>query len=393
MSKSVLIALMCLLLSCGLKRTEKMVSEGEYDRAIDKAVTNLRTNKEKKSKQEYIYILEDAYCKARDRDLRQIDLLEKDASPRNFEEIFSLYVQLHNRQEAIRPLLPLKLINDNRNAQFLFDDYSEQIINSKNTLSKYLYDNARALLMTSDKMSHRRAYDDLVYLQQINPIYKDAPALQQQARFKGTDYISVYTKNDTRLPIPRRLEDDLLDFSTYGLNEHWAVYHTNRQPDINYDYGIVINFRNIEVSPDNVVQKRIDMEREIIDGKKKLTNRRGHVVLDSLGQPVMVDNIKRIRATVTVITQEKAAYVAAKVEYIDFRNDQLLQSFPVSSEFLFRNVFAKYTGDRRAIDAQYLPLINQRGMPFPAAEQMVYDTGEDLKNKIKSIITQNPIHR
>jgi hypothetical protein len=388
---ALLLVLLAILISCGVKQTQSMLTAGDYDGAIDQAVAGLRKNKDKKSKQEYVYLLQEAYEKARERDLRQIDLLTKDASPRNFEEIFSLYVRLNSRQEIIRPLLPLKLLNEGKTAEFKFDDYSEQIVNSKNTLAKYLYDNSRALLLTSDKKSHRRAYDDLVYLEQIKPDYKDIRSLQQEARLKGTDFVSVYTKNDTRLAIPTRLEDDLLDFSTYGLNDKWTVYHSNRQQGINYNYGVIINFREIDISPEKVVNRSFDAEQEIIDGKKKLIDRRGQVVLDSLGKPIMVDNIIRVRAVVTEYTQEKATHVAAKVDFIDFQNNQLLQSFPVASEFYFRNVFAKCRGDRRAVVAEYQPMFNQRPLPFPTNEQMVYDTGEDLKAKIKNIITKNPL--
>jgi hypothetical protein len=64
-----------------------------------------------------------------------------------------------------------------------------------------------------------------------------------EAKFKGSDYVSVYTKNETNMIIPQRLQNDLLDFSTLGLNDKWTVYNSNRQKGIDYDYGMVINFR------------------------------------------------------------------------------------------------------------------------------------------------------
>lgn len=66
-----------------------------------------------------------------------------------------------------------------------------------------------------------------------------------EAKFKGSDYVSVYTKNETNMIIPIRLQNDLLDFSTFGLNDKWTVYHSNKQKGINYDYGMMINFREI----------------------------------------------------------------------------------------------------------------------------------------------------
>lgn len=376
--------------SCAMKQTRSLLSSGDYDSAIDKAVYGLRNDKDKKGNQEYVYMLEEAYAKAKERDLRDIDLLMKDASPRNLEQIFNTYLQLNNRQEKIRPLLPLKVIAEKRQAKFDFDNYNDQIKSSKDALSKYLYDNTKALLATNDKMNFRRAYDDLNYLNQISPDYKDVPELINTAKIKGCDYVSVYTKNETNMMIPQRLERDLLDFSTYGLNDQWTVYQSNRQPNVKYDYGIVLNFRQINISPEQVNERIFVKEREIKVGRKKKIVR-NRVVLDSLGKPVYEDVFKVVKCQVREITQYKATQVTAKVDYIDFGNNQLLQTFPVSSEFVFENRYATYRGDKRAIGDDYLPMFNQRAVPFPGNEQMVFDTGEDLKAKLRTIITRNRI--
>lgn len=376
--------------SCAVKQTQEMLSSGDYDSAIDNAVYGLRNNKDKKGKQDYVYILEEAFAKAKERDLRDIDRLMKDASPRNLEQIFNTYVQLNNRQEKIRPLLPLRLLKDNREARFEFGNYDDQIKSSKDALSKYLYDNTKALLATNDKMNYRRAYDDLAYLNQISPNYKDVAELMNTAKRKGSDYVSVYTKNQTNMAIPLRLEGDLLDFSTYGLNDQWTVYHSNRQPNINYDYGIVLNFTQISISPEQVSEKQFVKEKQIKVGRKKKVVR-NRVVLDSLGNPVYVDVFKTVKCRVWEFGQFKTTQVTAKVDYIDFKSNQLLQTFPISSQFVFENRYATYRGDKRAIGNDYLPMFNQRAMPFPSNEQMVFDTGEDLKAKLKAIITRNKV--
>ncbi|HEX8563432.1 MAG TPA: hypothetical protein VF676_10680 [Flavobacterium sp.] len=393
MKNVTLLFLMLIAASCGVKQAEKNLAAGNYDSTIATAVNGLRNNKDKKGKQDYVLLLEDAYAKAKERDLREIALLAKDANPRNLEQIFETYRQLNERQEQIRPLLPLKVLSENREARFVFEDYSEQIINSKNALSSYLYTNTKALLMTTDKKSIRRAYDDLLYLEQINPNYKEVRQLIEQARVKGSEYVNLYTKNETNMIIPIRLENDLLDFSTYGLNDKWTVYHSNKVKGIDYDYGIILNFRQINITPEKVEQNQFTREREVNFGKKKKVDRRGNVVRDSLGNIVMVDDIRMVRATVYETRQFKAAQVTAKVDYIDFRNNQLLQSFPLSSEFVFENRYARIKGDKRAVEEPYLDYLMRSAVPFPSNEQMVFDTGEDLKAKLKEIITRNRINR
>jgi len=147
-------------------------------------------------------------------------------------------------------------------------------------------------LLTKDKMTVRRAYDDLVYLESINPGYKDVNKLMDEARFKGTDFVMVSTKNETNMIIPARLQDDLLDFSTYGLNDKWTVYHNNRQKGITYDYGLIVNFRQINISPEQVKEKQFDKEKVIKDGQKNLLDSNGNVVKDNSGNPIQVDNMK-----------------------------------------------------------------------------------------------------
>jgi hypothetical protein len=388
-----LLILLILLSSCGKRQTREMLTSGDYDNAIQNAVEGLRGNKTAKGKQDYVYMLEEAFAKAKERDLRNINVWFKDANPQNLEKIYNTYVQLNSRQESIRPLLPLKLLKEGRNAIFPFDDYSDQIVSSKNALAKYLYDNSKALLINKDKNVLRRAYDDLVYLKNLSPGFKDTDKLIEEARFKGTDFVSVYTKNETNMVIPVRLENDLLDFSTLGLNDKWTVYHSNRQKGIDYDYGLVVNFRQINISPEQVKEKELQKEKLIKVGVKNLLNANGQVVRDSLGNPIKVDDMRTVRATVYEFAQFKACQVTAKVDYIDFRNNQLLQTFPLESEFVFNHMYSRLKGDKRACEQEYYPNFERRAVPFPSNEQMVYDTGNDLKNKLKDIITRNKFRR
>ena len=389
MKKHYFLLAFIILTSCGVKQTQNLLSSGNYDEAINNSISNLRSNKDKKGNQDYVYLLEEAFAKAKERDLNSINLLEKDKNPANFEKIYTTYLQLNDRQERIKPLLPLKLLNEGRNAIFPFDNYNNQIVASKNNLSNYLYANAKSLMSTSDKMNFRKAYDDLDYLNQINPNYKNVVALMDEAQFKGTDYVNVTTKNETNMVIPSRLQNDLLDFNTYGLNNKWTVFHSAKQKGINYDYTMMISFREILISPEQIKEKEFIKDRQIKDGQKKLLDANGKEVLDNTGKVVMVDNLRNVTVRIFEFRQFKSSLVTAKVDFIEFRNNQLIKSFPLTSEFVFENIYSNYKGDRRAADDNYNSYFEKRAVPFPSNEQMVYDTGENLKMKLKDIINRN----
>ncbi|MFD1603027.1 hypothetical protein ACFSJW_06995 [Flavobacterium artemisiae] len=382
-------SILFLAVSCGVKTTQSLLSDGDYDGAINRAVEGLKTKKDSKGKQDYVYLLEEAFAKAKDRDLRNLELLEKEKNPVNYERIYNTYIQLNNRQEKIRPLLPLPLLKLGKNASFPFDNYTDRIISSKNDLSKYLYDNAQVLLKSKNKLDFRKAYDDLAYLESINPNYKNAKKLMDDALFKGTDFVNVYATNETQMIIPKQLQNDLLDISTYGLDDKWTVYHSLKQKNVVYDYGLVINFRDIAISPEQIKEKEFIKEKQVKDGEKTLLDSKGKPVKDSAGNVIKVDNLITIRANIYEFRQFKSCLVTAKVDYIDLKSNQLMQTFPVSSEYVFENIYSTYRGDKNACDQSYWNYFGKRAVAFPNNEQMVYDTGEDLKAKLKNIIVRN----
>ncbi|HJS01220.1 MAG TPA: hypothetical protein VJ780_09820 [Flavobacterium sp.] len=375
--------------SCGVKQTRNLLTSGNYDEAIDNAVNNLRSNKDKKGNQDYVYLLEEAFFKAKERDLNNLNLLEQEKNPANLEKIYNTYLLLDNRQEKIKPLLPLQLIKEGKSAKFSFDNYNKQIVESKNALSKYLYDNSKILLKSTNKMDFRKAYDDLEYLNKISPNYLNTLQLKEEAFNKGSYYVNVVLRNQTNMVIPVALQNDLLDFRTLGMNEKWTVYHNSIQKGIVYDYQLIMNFRNINISPEQIKEKEFVKEKVIKDGLKDLLDKNGKPVKDSLGKVIKVDNLKTITIKIREFNQFKACQITANVDYIDFKSKQLLQSFPLTSESIFRNEYATYKGDKRATEESYYSYFNRKLVPFPSNEQMIYNTGEDLKAKLKGILAKN----
>lgn len=393
MKKITLLFLALVVAACGVKQTQSMLSNGDYDGAIYSAIDALRSNKNAKGKQDYVYLLEEAFAKAKQRDLEALNLLAKEKNPSNYEKIYNLYTQLNSRQERIKPLLPLQLLKENRNAIFPMEDYSDDLVNSKTNLSGFLYTNAKKLMTSKNKLDFRQAFDDLTYLEKLNPNYKDVRALMDDAQFKGTDFVHVYTKNETNMVIPVKLQDDLLDFSTYGINDKWTVYHNNKQKNVTYDFAMLVNFRQIAISPEQIKEKQFVKEKQIKDGVKNLVDTNGNIVKDSLGKPIKVDNMKTITVSIYEFTQFKSCKVTAKVDYINLKTNQLLDAYPVTSEYIFSYIYANYNGDKRACEETYYQYFDRRAVPFPSNEQMVYDTGEDLKLKLKNIITNNKFRR
>jgi len=392
MKKLLLLAIITILISScsSVKKTREAINYGNYDEAIEIATKHLRSNKTKKSNQSYVLMLEEAFKKVTVRDLKKIEFLKKEGNNANLEHIYNMYNTLKNRQEYIKPLLPLPILDKQQNASFKFYEYTNEILTTKANLSEYLYSNAKESLKNSvHKNDFRNTFNDLKYLNDINPAYKNTLNLLEEAHFKGTDYVFVYVQNKTNMVIPMRLEDDLLNFDTYNLDDFWTVYHSNKQQQQKYDFELELNLREINISPEKVREKIIVEEKQVKDGWEYLADEDGNEVKDSLGNTIKVDKFKTIKSRVKKFTQFKSVQVVGKVKYFNLKTNQLIEAFPIASEFIFEHHYAIYSGDRNAINKENLGFLSYKHVSFPSNEQMIYDSGEDLKKKIKGILSRN----
>ncbi|BAO77697.1 hypothetical protein [Winogradskyella sp. PG-2] len=377
--------LVSVLVSCSAKKQmENAISNGNYDQAISEALRKLENNKDKKRKQDYIVMLEDAYYKVLEKDLQKITHLKKDGNPEQYKTIYSIYIDLEERQNAIKRVLPLKM--NGKTLHLKFNDYTSEIVDYRYKTSEYMIDEGITLLDSDDKYNARKAHDIFSYIEHINPNFEENRSLITEAHKKGTDFVHVSIANNTQQFIPQRLETELLDFNTYGLNQFWTEYHAVVNETIEYDYAMELQLKRINISPERVNERQILREKRIVDGWKYLLDNNGNVVKDSLGNDIKVDKIINVRARFFEVIQTKSAQVIADVVYTDLKQKQIVDNFTIDSGFVFENVFGRFRGDRRALNRNDHDLMNIRQVRFPSDEQMVYDRGEDLKFKLKEII-------
>jgi len=386
MKKITLLAVVFVIaVSCsGKKQVARSLNTGNYNEAIYDALNRLQRNKEAKRNQEFKPMLKDAFVRANQRDIEAINNLSASNNPEYYQRIYETYIALDERQNAVRPILPL--IYKGREIKFKFVDYTQNILAAREDVSDFKYERSLELLESDDKYLIREAYNELAYIERINPNYEDTRELMQEARERGTVHIAVAIKNQTRQVIPTRLEAALLDFNTYGLDQFWMAYHGNPDPKNEYDYAMQLQLAQINISPERVSEREFIREREIKDGWQYVLDANGNVMKDSLGNDIKEDKIIRVRARLFETLQQKTSQIVAQVVFSDVQNQEVIESFPIDSGFVFENYFARFRGDKRALSREDLDLIRNRAVPFPTNEQMVFDNGEDLKLKLKRII-------
>ena len=387
-----ILSLVLLLTACSsVKRNQKLLAKGNYEKAIDLAVKKLQKDKVSQKKDAHIAILEQAFQKIIAKNTRRISFLEKQGYASGAKEIYYTFQNMEYIQDKIRPLLPLYSQALKRNTVFKLENYSDKILSAKQAYIVYLYDEAFLYMEYQTLKDYRTAYYIYCELEDLQPNYKDVPSKKENARFYGTNFILVALKNSTNQIIPSALEQELLKLDTYGLDKFWTQYHTQQQRDINYSHGITLNFRDIDVSPEKISETIERRSKRIKDGWRYEYDANGNVAKDSLGNDIKKDVYLRVSASITYITQLKSARVAATVIYTNTQTGRRLNRLPISSEFIFKNTFAGFTGDKRALTKEDRNFLKYNFIAFPSNEQMVFDTGEDLKLSLKDIIKKNTL--
>ena len=392
MRATIILFTVLLLSGCNsVKRNQKLLATGNYDQAIDFAIKKLSKDKNSKKSGDHILLLEEAFKKAKEKDVRRIKFLKKDQNPAANREIYYTYRNLEKRQELIRPLLPLYSGALGRNARFKLVDYSDKIVAAKNKFADDLYSEANTLLNYNTILDARAAYQSLAELRDIKPNYANLNALLKEAHFQGTDFVKVNLNNRSGQFIPGRLLRELLDFNTYGLDDFWTEYHVNREAGIDYNFGISFNFKEIVVSPERISEKEYHRTKRIMDGWKYKLDRNGNVMKDSLGNDIKTDVYKVVTARVMYTTQSKNVLVGGDVLYRDLLKGRDIDRHPLASEFIFENEFAKFRGDERALTEKDLDFMENDFIPFPSNSQMILDAGDNIKSRLKDILKNNPL--
>ncbi|WP_124981285.1 hypothetical protein [Nonlabens xiamenensis] len=390
MKKSLpILLIICWLFSaCGVKNTQRAIDDGNYDQAINRAIDNLRGNKTTKRKRDYVLLLQHAYLKAVEEDERQLDRSRADTNPNVLQARYDLLVNLRDRQDRIRPLLPLTDVKNGKKLSFPMKDYTRELLGARNQLSNHYVNQARLQLPTADKFAAREIHQDLKYVDQINPGYQDVNSLMEEAQRIGTTFIKARISNHSGQVIPQELEQFMLNFSDYGLNDPWKQFYTDSLPGISPDYLLDLDFTDIALSPERFSEREIYKEKNIVVGKENLKDKNGNVVKDSLGNPIKVDKTKLVRARIYENIQTKEAQVTASVNMWNTQTNQVLERFPLQNLFVFEHIYGTIEGDRRAIDDGYIRTFGPAAVPYPTDDQMIYDCAEELKADLKRILNR-----
>jgi len=359
---------------------EKLVETGQYDKAIYYATNKL--SGAKVNKVEYVKGLETAFKKATDKDMAYIDKLKNEGNPESWETILSIYRFISDRQEQIRPLLPLTDENGKK-ANFLFvntndleKEAKEQTINFLYTSAKDLLDEARN---TKERIPARKAYEALLKLKNYAARFLDVPQLEREARELGTTKILVNVQNYSQSILPAGLEDEILRLGFRDLDKEWQKFDAFPEKNRVYDLGITLILSHIEVSPGAVNEKSFVEKKEVSDGFQYALDEKGNVKKDTAGNDIKLPKTKWIEAHILEVFQTKSAGLSGRLEVMDLYTKGIKESRDINAVAVFENRAASFKGDENALTEDTKKKLGNRPTVFPTDAALLLEAARKLR--------------
>ena len=378
--RHILLIFLTIGLSCSpVKKINENVISGEFDKAINKTIEELKKTKNKKKKSQYESILIDVFNRSAIKSENRISQLKRDGNPELYNKIYFEYQNLIDRQN--------KLMNIASNSlRFNFKNYDNQLIEYRYKTSDYYLEVSKNLISKDNKIDYRNAYNYLSIIESINSNYLQTRSLINLCLSRGKDHILLSVLNESNSVIYKELQEDILNIDSYDLNSKWKSFYSNKeQYKGKYDYYIDLAFKSFIISPERILEKENIKEKNIKDGYTYQLDDNGNVMKDSLGNDIKIDKIVKISAKTIEFNQSKSAKVIAEIRYYNSRKN-IVEKYPLDSEFWFRNIYLEFTGDKRVLSKRDKKLLRGGFIPFPPDEILIFNNSENIKQKLKNII-------
>jgi hypothetical protein len=373
------------LLTSGCGSSKKQLEVGNYDAAINKAVSELRKNPDDEKE---IAILERAMNIALDQDNERIRLLKIEGRSNAWDEIYLIYKKMSDRQSAVRTVTPIRY--EGRTIEWPYVDYLQEMVIAKKKAADFYYAHGQELMKNSTKDSYRQAYAEFVRAREYVGDYPGIDQMMQESRYLGISRAYVTVKNYSATKFPEDFEKELLALDLPRLNNEWVEYHTTMPGnDTQIDYLISINLRTVAVSPDKQFQRDTLVKATVEDGFDYVKDARGNVLKDSLGNDVKVKKYSNLQCALIQTFQVKECIIQGDVEMQALYPERTIKKEPIGATSNFEHVSARAIGDVNALSVEQKKMLQSSIVEFPMDFEMIIMCTENLKNAIRGFMEAN----
>ncbi|MGM5629796.1 hypothetical protein O2K51_02755 [Apibacter raozihei] len=383
---SIFSLLLSILYNCSAYKSasNKMV-KGNYAEAFETSIKLFSKNSSQRKKVKQLELLQNSYMLANRQDEFRLQNMRTKSDP-NYKDIYYLVKTLYDRENLIKPYLPL--YKNNKELKFSVKNYSLELEQAKEDFLNDYYTSALKYLTTKKKSNARSAYNLLKEVQEVDYNYRDVNIKLEEAYKNGIERMYVTAVNQTGHPLPENFKDNLLYNLNNEVNSFWMRISTSKPYNMDHEIRVVLN--RLYIGKDDFTKKSKNFDKDIVDGWEYEKDGRGNVIKDSLGNTKKVDKHVIVRATVTEFKRTKDAKLDATIEVYDPNGNieiydlygYVRRESSITSKFIFESVFAEFEGDERALNRRELDLIKKTPVAFPTDYDMINECIRESRKEL-----------
>ena len=353
---------------------QKLISKGEYDKAIEACVDRL--SRDKGNKTDLYASLKMAYETSNKADMDRITKLKSSQMPEIWFDVFTSYYAMQKRFILISSIGD-QLRSDQVNIQLL--DYSEDVAVARNKAVAFEYAYARSLLQTSKQDDALQAYLELLKISKLIKDYKDVEMLMRQALGAGSKMALLEVKNSSEAFLSPDFMAEMENIALNNSERQFLNYVSKTEKGESYPLRLVIDITSLVVAPGTVNEKSYTtshknpevMETVYTDESKKEKDKK---------------NPEYNKCQIKEIYQLKTAVMKGTLKYIDGHSGTVLYVVPITARSVFENKTATATGDLFACPPEVSDILDKPKKKFPKNADMMYDVGKEFKILLKDIV-------
>jgi hypothetical protein len=266
----------------------------------------------------------------------------------------------------------------------------QEMVVAKKNAADFYYAHGQELMKNNTRESYRQAYYEFVRAQEYVGDYEGIDQMLRESRQLGISRVYVTLKNYSPTKFPETFEKELLALDLPRLNSEWVEYHTSiPDSDMQFDYLVNINLKNVAVSPDRQFQRDTLVKATVEDGFDYVKDARGNVLKDSLGNDVKVKKYKELQCALIRTFQVKECVIDGDVEMLSLYPEKTIKKEPIGATSNFEHVSARAIGDVNALTADQKRMLQSQIIEFPTDLDMVIMCTENLKRAIRGFMEAN----
>ncbi len=369
----------------GCKSPEKLISQGNYDAAIDKYVKKMVRGKADEQEKEQF---DRAYRLSNQRDEQRIEFLLAEGKAENWDEVYRLYQRLNHRQEKVSRVLPFTI--DGRSVNYEHVDYNARMAEAKTNAADYFYNRGLSLMELDNRENYRQAYTFFQRAKNYRAeAYPDIDRLLADCKYLGTSRVLVTIENPNNLRLPHDYFERMQNVNHQQLNSAWVEYYIGGVGhEVEFDYYAVLVLQGMELSPGEISQSSY-MRELIIEEEEYIYDRSGNVRKDSLGNDMTRIRSSVVNCVVVEMVKTRSATLFGEVEIYGTRPEHLVKKEPVAATSLFENHFATARGDKRALLDNDRELLRSPELPYPDDLSMLFDCSVIMQEAFTDVLQSN----